>query len=64
VREERIDLLVTDYYLRDGETGTEVIAALACEVGPPVESRVDAPREIPRSIEYPCTSDLSIISSR
>ena len=28
VREESIDLLVTDYHLNDGETGTQVIAAL------------------------------------
>jgi DNA-binding response OmpR family regulator len=28
VREGNIDLLVTDYHLNDGETGTQVIAAL------------------------------------
>ncbi len=34
VREDvRIDLLVTDYHLGDGETGTEVIAALRAELG-------------------------------
>ncbi len=32
-QDDRIDLLVTDYHLRDGETGTQVICALRATVG-------------------------------
>lgn len=38
VREESIDLLVTDYHLRDGETGTQVIAALRETLGYPLKA--------------------------
>ncbi len=39
VREEtRIDLLVTDYHLRDGETGIQVIAALREILGVPLKA--------------------------
>ncbi len=34
---EGIDLLVTDYHLRDGQTGTEVIAALRRTLGKPLK---------------------------
>ena len=49
VREESIDLLVTDYHLRDGETGTQVIAALRETLGCPVESRAHDRRYLLRS---------------
>jgi two-component system, sensor histidine kinase len=54
VREESIDLLVTDYHLRDGETGTEVIAALRETLGHPLKAVLmtgdtsSAVRELPR----------------
>jgi DNA-binding response OmpR family regulator len=38
VREENIDLLVTDYHLNDGETGTQVIAALRQTLGFPLKA--------------------------
>jgi len=38
VREESIDLLVTDYHLNDGETGTDVIAALRQSLGFPLKA--------------------------
>lgn len=37
-REESIDLLVTDYHLGDGETGTQVIAALRETLGYPLKA--------------------------
>jgi two-component system, sensor histidine kinase len=54
VREEDIDLLVTDYHLNDGETGTEVIAALRETLGFPLKAVLmtgdtsTAVRELPR----------------
>lgn len=54
VREESIDLLVTDYHLNDGETGTDVIGALREALGFPLKSVLmtgdtsTAVRELPR----------------
>jgi PAS domain S-box-containing protein len=53
-REENIDLLVTDYHLNDGETGTQVIAALRQTLGFPLKAVLmtgdtsTAVRELPR----------------
>jgi two-component system CheB/CheR fusion protein len=55
VRENaRIDLLVTDYHLGDGETGTQVIASLRAELGRPLKTVLmtgdtsSAIKELPR----------------
>ena len=54
VREESIDLLVTDYHLNDGETGTQVIAALRETLGFPLKAVLmtgdtsSAVQELPR----------------
>jgi CheY-like chemotaxis protein len=37
-RSRRIDLLVTDYHLGNGETGTQVIAALRQALGVPMKA--------------------------
>jgi two-component system, sensor histidine kinase len=53
-REDNIDLLVTDYHLNDGETGTDVIAALRETLGFPLKAVLmtgdtsTAVRELPR----------------
>jgi two-component system, sensor histidine kinase len=50
----RIDLLVTDYHLRDGETGTQVIAALRAALDRPLQAVLmtgdtsSAIKELPR----------------
>ena len=50
----RIDLLVTDYHLRDGETGTQVIAALRAALDRPLKAVLmtgdtsSAIKELPR----------------
>jgi PAS domain S-box-containing protein len=54
VREEGPDLLVTDYHLNDGETGTQVIAAVRKKLGFPLKAILmtgdtsSAVRELPR----------------
>ena len=54
VREESIDLLVTDYHLSDGETGTQVIATLRETLGFPLKAVLmtgdtsSAVQELPR----------------
>jgi len=54
VRQETIDLLVTDYHLSDGETGTQVIAELREALGRPLKAVLmtgdtsSAVQELPR----------------
>lgn len=58
----RIDLLVTDYHLRDGETGIQVIAALREAMGLPLKAVLitgdtsNAIRELPRDPDLRITS--------
>ena len=59
---EGIDLLVTDYHLRDGQTGTEVIAALRRTLGKPLKC-VLITGDTSRSIrELPPDPDLRVAS--
>jgi PAS domain S-box-containing protein len=57
-----IDILVTDYHLRDGETGIQVIAALRETTGAPLRAILITGDTSTAIKELPCDSNLRVAS--